>query len=74
MVERICKNIIRKDAKGNVVRSFLDSSYLVIFESNGKEYVRAISGETPLSDSDIAEKIEKVYGFSECNLIQIIVL
>lgn len=56
MVERICKNIIRKDTKGNVVRSFLDSSYLVIFESNGKEYVRGISGETPLSDSDIAEK------------------
>ncbi len=74
MVERICKNIIRKDTKGNVVRSFLDSSYLVIFESNGKEYVRGISGETPLSDSDIAEKIEKVYGFSECNLIQIIVI
>lgn len=74
MVDRICKNIIRKDTKGNVVRSFLDSSYLVIFESNGKEYVRGISGETPLSDSDIAEKIEKVYGFSECNLIQIIVI
>lgn len=74
MVERICKNIIRKDANGNVIRSFLNSLYLVIFESNGKEYVRGVSSETPLSDSDIAEKIGKVYGFSEYNLIQIIIL
>jgi hypothetical protein len=56
MVERICKNTIRTDANGNVIRSFLNSLYLVIFESNGKEYVRGVSGETFLSDSDIAEK------------------
>lgn len=74
MVERICKNTIKKVADGNVIRCFLNISYLVIFESDGKEFVRCVSSDAPLSDDSIMDYIREKYEITECNLIQIIVI
>lgn len=75
MVERICKNILKvsKGDDGYTRRTIINRLYVVIFTSGGKEYIRCISSEIPLNDEDIAMKLRE-YGFSECELIQIIIL